>query len=49
MTYEEAMDIGLGIVESLRFGSTITIRPTSENRVFDNVRGSGGIAGTEKT
>ena len=34
MTYEEAMDIGLGIVDQLRFGSTVTIRPTSENIEF---------------
>lgn len=34
MTYEEAMDIGLSIVEPLRFGSTVTIRPTLENIEF---------------
>lgn len=34
MTYEEAMDIGLGIVDQLRFGNTVTIRPTSENIEF---------------
>lgn len=34
MTYEEALDIGLGIVEPLRFGSTVMIRPTPENIEF---------------
>lgn len=34
MTYEEAMDMGLSIVGQLRSGSTVTIRPTSENIEF---------------